>query len=137
MDFFGIGHAIKSAAQIYFTTSRATGRTLSLVESVKDGDRIWFSSSKEARRVEALIKERNINVECFACSPVKPYKIFERGTAQGRSILDHSWVEEFYLNALDKVNNELSQLEKDTSGFGAVHRDTRRKAIELHKFPHF
>ena len=43
MDHFGIGAALLGAANIYFNSARQTGRTTSLIESVKDGDRIIVS----------------------------------------------------------------------------------------------
>ena len=40
MDHFGIGAGLTGAMDIYFHASRGTGRTTSLVDSVKEGDRV-------------------------------------------------------------------------------------------------
>ena len=60
MDFFGIGTALQGSAQIYFRSSRTTGRTTNLVDSVKEGDRIVCASGDEARHVERLLHERKM-----------------------------------------------------------------------------
>ena len=54
MDHFGIGAAMRGMALTYIQSARRTGRTTSVVESVKDGDRIVFADRREAERVRRL-----------------------------------------------------------------------------------
>lgn len=140
MDHFGIGAAIRSAALMYTQSARRTGRTTSLVESVKDGDRICFSDSREAERVRRLCIERGVKVECIVIDPKTPERLFERGTSQGRTLFDHSWVEQYYLASIERAQADIDHLEKQSSGYGETHRETRRRAEELAKwhrpFPH-
>lgn len=131
MDHFGTGVAMQGMAQMYFRSARRTGRTTSLVESVKDGDRIVFSSSKEAERVRRLCLERGVKVECVVVEPKTPERVFERGTSDGRTIFDHSWVEQRYLDAIARTQQEIDHLERQASGYGEAHRETKRKAEEL------
>lgn len=135
MDFFGIGQAIKTAVVVYRQSARGTGRTTSLVDGVKDGDRIVFASQKEAFRVKRLIKERGINVSCIVVNPKTPERIFEMGSVagEGRNIFDHTWVEMFYENAINDVFRFIDKLERETSGYGAAHRETRRKLLEMNE----
>ena len=102
MDAFGIGQAMKGTARVYFQASRNTGRTASMVESAKDGDRLVFADPKEADRVGRMLKERELDVECIVIAPKEARRIFERGTSQGRTIFDHQWVEQYYLLNLDE-----------------------------------
>ena len=134
MDHFGIGAAIASAVEMYAAVSRQTGRTLSLVESAKDGDRLVFASSAEAQRVGRLCAERGVEVQVVVCSPEYTEKLFEQGTAQGRVIFDHTWVEERYRHILEKEMRHIDYLERELSGYGAAHRETRRQAEELAKW---
>jgi len=135
MDFFGIGQAMKGMTTVYFQSSRRTGRTVSMVESLKDGDRVCFADSREAERVSKMLRERNIeNVECIVISPDDPYKLRERGTSQGRTIFDHTWVERFYLNAIATSEKDIDLFQKEMSGFGEAHLETRRKAFEMSKW---
>lgn len=72
MDFFGIGSALRAALQIYFTASRATGRTTALLRAVRPGDLIIFASESEAKRVRGLLKQQGIHdVVCGVASPQK------------------------------------------------------------------
>lgn len=134
MDHFGIGSSITGAVLIYLRSSRGTGRTTSLVESVKDGDRIVFSVASEAKRVQRLCEERGVKVECVVIDPKSPQRIFERGTSQGRTIFDHSWVEEYYLHAIEEARKDIDRLERETSGYGAAHRETKYRAREVSKW---
>ena len=134
MDNFGIGQAMEGMAIVYFQSARATGRTVSMLENVKDGDRIYFSTAKEKLRVEKLLAEMGKTVECVVIKPDNPSSVFERGSSQGRAIFDHSWVEEYYLNAIRRAGEEIDHFERETSGYGEPHRETRRKAEEMAKW---
>ena len=129
MDQFGIGGAVVGAAEVYFRASRGTGRTTSLVESVKDGDRVVFLNARDVREFERLIKDRRVPVRCTIVSPSDPHAIFERGgQPKGRTIFDHRWLEEFYLVGLRRIVAEVDRIERETSGATEVHRETRRAA---------
>lgn len=134
MDHFGIGAAMHGAALIYTQSARRTGRTTSLVDSVKDGDRICFSDSREAERVRRLCMERGVKVECIVIDPKTPERLFERGTSQGRTLFDHSWVEQYYLNSISRAQDEIDHFEQQLSGYGEKHRETKRRAEELAKW---
>jgi hypothetical protein len=128
MDHFGIGSAIRALVVTYFQFARRSGRTTSLVESVKDGDRILFADRREADRVSSLCTERGVRVECLVIDPRTPERIFEHSTPTGRSIFDHSWVEQRYLEAVKHTQQEIDNLERKASGYGEAHRKTKRKA---------
>lgn len=131
MDHFGIGAAMYGMARMYCQSARRTGRTTSLVESVKDGDRIVFTNSKEAEHVRRLCLERGVQVEVMIAEPHQQERVFERGTPEGRTLFDHSWVEQYYLNAIERAQREIDHLERQASGYGEAHRETTRRAKEL------
>ena len=131
MDHFGIGAAMKAMALNYTYSARRTGRTTSLVESVKDGDRIVFAEQHEAKRVQRLCLERGVKVECIVIDPRDPGRVMERKQPEGRTIFDHSWVESYYMRAIELAGDTLDRLEREASGYGAAHRETKRRAEEL------
>jgi hypothetical protein len=134
VDHFGIGAAMQGAARIYMQSARRTGRTTALVESVKDGDRICFLDNREAERVRRLCLERGVKVECIVIDPKRPDRVFERGTSQGRTLFDHSWIEQYYLSAIERATQDIDHLEREASGYGEAHRETRRAAEEIVKW---
>lgn len=134
MDHFGIGQAIRGVAMIYFRSSRQTGRTLSLIESVKDGDCVCFTNSREAERVKRMCKERGVVIDTIVVNPKEPHGVFERGTAQGRMIFDHTWIEEYYLDAIGRAEKYIDSLQEQLSGYGEPHRETKRRAEEISKW---
>lgn len=133
MDHFGIGAAMRGMLLNYQRASRASGRTTSLVDSVKGGDRIVFADRREADRVGRLLKERRVDVECIVVDPMHPERLFERGSlsGDGRTIFDHSWVETFYLNAIEHAARQIDTMQRESSGHGEPHRATARRAEEL------
>jgi hypothetical protein len=137
MDHFGIGNAIKGMTFAYFQQSRRTGRTMSIVESVKDGDRIVFTNRLEAKRVERLCKERGVKIRCIVVSPFNPTGLMRDGISHGRTIFDHDWVKEFYFNAIHRAEKELDTLERETSGYGVKHRETKRQAEENQRWGYY
>jgi hypothetical protein len=134
MDHFGIGSAMKAMAAMYVHGARGTGRTTSLVESVKAGDRIVFAELREATRVERLLRERGVDVKCIVVPVREAERVFQRPPSEGRTIFDHAWVEQFYLGAIVRSMAELDHLERQASGPGAAHRETHRQAVELAKW---
>ena len=117
---------MQGIAGIYFRSARQTGRTTSLVESVKDGDRIVFADGKEAERVRGMCLARGVAVECIVADPKNPSRVFERGPSKGRTLFDHSWVEQFYLDAIKHAQAVIDDLEWRASGHGEPHREMRR-----------
>ncbi|OYY46273.1 MAG: hypothetical protein B7Y56_03210 [Gallionellales bacterium 35-53-114] len=134
MDHFGTGAAMQGMAQMYFRSARQTGRTTSLVESVKSGDRIIFADSQEAERVRRLCLARGVKVDCVTVEPKTPERVFARGTPEGRTIFDHSWVEQFYLYAIEQTMRDIDHLERQSSGYGAAHRETKYEMEEITKW---
>lgn len=135
MDSFGIGSAILGMVNVYFRGSRQTGRTVQMVESVSDGDRIIFSNSKEAERVRRMLAERNKNVECVVVSHLDRFDLLHTlGTSQGRTVFDHGWVEGFYRQEIEQRIKEIDHWQHQLSGFGEAHLETRRKVEEMRKW---
>jgi len=136
MDHFGIGAAIQTAIDMYGRAARGTGRTTSLLESVKTGDRVVFVHIQQAREFDEQCKECGITVECVVCNPADPTTLFERGSLpnDGRMLFDHFWVETFYRNAISSAAKEIDALQARFSGYGAKHRETKRNAIERAKW---
>lgn len=134
MDHFGIGAAIAGAVRIYLQSAKGTGRTTSLVESVKDGDRIVFIDSTQAKRAQRLCQERGATVDCVVIDPRQPDMIYQYPPAVGRTIFDHVWVEQFYLHAIERCQQDIDHLERRSSGFGAAHRETQRAIREMDRW---
>lgn len=136
MDHYGIGTAIQGLVRIYTETARRTGRTTHMLESLKDGDRVvCLESSPEAKRLERLARERGLKVQFISISPKQPGKLFESGTPLGRTIFDHSWVEQYFQLGIDRLVDDIDRLQRETSGYGTPHLETRRKAIEFARYP--
>jgi len=136
-DFFGIGNALQGAAGIYFQTCRRTGRTTHLVEALKDGDRVVCASGPEAHRLGILARERGVEVQCVVVDPQNVHQLYEMGTAQGRLLFDHTWLERHYLLALDEAGWRISELQGRLSGYDVRHRETRRAAEALTRHPYW
>lgn len=135
VDHFGIGNAIKGVIEIYFRACRRTGRTTSLVESAKDGDRVVFVNRLHASEFERLCRERGIAVETFICDPGAPERLFERPSVakDGRLIFDHAWIEEYYRLAIEGACNHLDRMQREIGGYGAAHAETARAARQAHR----
>jgi len=131
MDHFGIGNAVRASALSYFQGASRSGRTTSLIESVKDGDRILFKNQREANRVSSLLRDRNpsLQVQCIVLDPKESSRIFELGSlpGEGRTLFDHGWVEQYYLDAINNAIKSIDSLQRETSRYGEAHRETKRK----------
>ena len=131
MDHFGIGLAIKAMVKVYEQASCQTGRTTSIVDSLKDGDRVVFTNEHEARRVQRLCKEAGIDIDYIVINPKGPNRILERGTSQGRTIFDHTWVYEYYMDAIELAEHNIGYLQKQLSSYGEPL--TQGRGLKLNK----
>lgn len=137
-DFFGIGVALEASMEMYFRTSRGTGRSHSMAQSVKRGDRVVFADSDTRQHFENLLREYQIEgVTLSVVDPLNPHKIFEQPQSQGVTIFDHSWLEKYYINQIQLVQRDISQFETESSGYGKKHIETKIKAREIAKFSPF
>ena len=134
MDFFGIGVGIEGAARVYCISARQSGRTISLINSLKTGDRVVFHNIDEAKRVKNLCKARHIKIDYIIVPTGKPYRIFDKGPSQGRTILDHSWVENFYLERIASLKYDIQTFQVKASGGDEANEETKQKAIEITKW---
>lgn len=134
MDFFGIGNAIEASTHMYLRASRGSGRTVSMIDGLKSGDRVIFASQKESKRVQRLFKEEDLNIDCIVVDPRTPDRLFQNGSNQGRTIFDHSWIEEYYLLSIKRCKDEIDNFQTQLSGYGEPHRKTRRAAFEASKW---
>ena len=133
-DFFGISQALRAGMNIYFAGARNTGRTVSLLNSLEDGDRVVFCDEKTARHTERMAKERGIKLEYMIADPKDPSRLFERGTSQGRTTFDHSWVEQYFKDSLEHSTKRISNMQDQLSGYGEPHIQTKLKAREVQKY---
>jgi hypothetical protein len=136
MDHFGIGSGVHGAAAVYMCSARRTGRTTSLLESLKPGDRVCYSTQEAARELERRIRERRLEgVTVIVRDPQRAPDIFTRsGPSKGRTLFDHSWVEQYYLRAIEQCMRDIDHLQRESSGFGTPHIETRLQADELSRW---
>jgi hypothetical protein len=134
MDHFGIGHAVAACLGMYRQAARRTGRTTSLVESLKTGDRVVCLPGGEADRIRRLAKERDIHVSVVVVPVGQPHRLFESEPSEGRTIFDHAWVEEFYFMSIKHTIEELDRLAQQASGDKEGRRQTERARQEQIKW---
>lgn len=130
MDHFGMGNAVHGAARTVFQAARRTGRTLSLLASVRDGDVIVFHDPREARRVKTMLAEAGLlKVECHVTPAGCPHDLYNQPPIEGRLLFDHGWVEQFYLNALERTRAEIDDMQSRFSALDPL-APTKRARVE-------
>lgn len=134
MDQFGIGAAVAGAAQVYFKSARQTGKTTRLIQSLHEGDRVVVTTHEQAQWMRNRAKQLGKQIEVVACPVDDPGKIFQRGPSKGRTMFDHDWVEAYYLRAIEIAQREISHIERESSGYGIAHEETRMKADAISRW---
>jgi len=135
MDPFGIGAAVMGAARIYFASARRTGRTTALIESITSGDRIVFTDQREADRVRRLCLDRGLNVDCITLEPSRPDPVSAlRKHPHGRTVFDHSWIEQYYEARLKQGQEYIDYLQRELSEHYAPAVETKLQAEEIDKW---
>lgn len=137
MDRFGIGNMIRGAVKCLLISGRQSGKTTELVQSLKDGDRVVFTGEGEAARVTRLAKELGIEIDVSVIPPNQPERLSDKGTPKGNLILDHEWVEQYYLNAIERAQRDIDYFQRELSGQGMAHIETRMAAREKDRWHPF
>lgn len=132
MDQFGISTAVRCMVEVYCQTARRTGRTTQMLDGLKDGDRVVCLTANEARRLESLCRERGLRVSFKVLDPLYSMKIFDSGSSDGRTVFDHSWVEQYFRQSLEMAERHFDKLQRESSGFGEAHLKTQRQAAHWH-----
>jgi hypothetical protein len=114
MDMFGIGSAITAVVDSYFHGARSTGRTTRLLESLKAGDRIVTLDEPQARVLRSLLTRRKLAVSVLVL-PVRDPILPGIARSEGKTVFDHTWVEEFYRLELRRANSSLRYIEEHLS----------------------
>ena len=128
MDHYGIGTAMLGMVNTYSSAARQTGRTTSLLESLKDGDRIVCATGRESEFMQRRCVKLGLKVTCITVDPKSPEGIFERPPSEGRTLLDHMWVELYFRHAIERAINAIDHFERQSSGYGVAHRETKERA---------
>lgn len=112
MDIFGIGSAVKAAAEIYFNCARRTGRTTALIKTLKPGDRVYFASHDMSQWFKRRLREHGVEgVECEVWNMHRIEQNDKHQRCNGRAILDHTLIEALYLQAIDDKSKFIKQIE--------------------------
>lgn len=112
MDHLGISHAMEAMVDLYRRASRRTGRTDELLEILKDGDRVVCSNPSSATDLRRRIGNRDLKVEVVVIPVIGAGGLLERRLPEGRTIFDHTWVEDYYEMAIRVATKEIDHLHK-------------------------
>lgn len=135
-DIFGIGNALRGMVRVYEISSRCTGRTSAMVKVLQDGDKVVFTSSAEARRVENLCKQAGKTIKPIVCEPRNRPQIIQYAGG-GNVVFDHVWVEQFYKEALDSAYKDLYNLQRHMCQDFPEMRDTPEKDLQIRKWTRY
>lgn len=111
MDMHGIGAAMAGMLGTYQSAARRSGRTTRMINSLKNGDRVVFMTEREAKRVTRLCADRGISVDAIVGDPARPYTIMGSGRSSGKTVFDHSFIEQFYLEAIKSAQKHIDGME--------------------------
>lgn len=110
MDQFGIGNAAKAMLRILMQSSRATGRTTALMDSLKNGDRVLVGSLNEKQHFERECKKRGLDVEVVVTD--SRYEALRgKRPALGRTVFEHTLVEKMYADAVEMCAREIDEVQ--------------------------
>jgi len=101
MDIYGIGNAMILAAETYSQTARRTGRTTTMIKTLRDGDRIICHSQNYANMLAHECCRLGIGARVIVVDPTDRLKLSSIDVnLSGKTIFDHVWVELAYAAAI-------------------------------------
>jgi|TARA_R110000851_G_scaffold13348_1_gene45615 hypothetical protein len=119
MDMFGIGNAVKIAVDMVRRVSRGTGRSNLLLKTVQSGDLVIFSTARAATEFRRRITRsglENVKVISAGANINMLFEHYRHSCPNGRAILDHSWIEDYYSYVIEKASADINVIEQTLSG---------------------
>lgn len=110
MKLYNIPEGVRSSIEVFFNCSRGTGRTTSMLKSLKIGDTVVFLTHEEARRVYNQCRSVGIQLLCLVAGVEEVDKIIRHSRHCDTLVLDHRWVEEYYKHAIEIATKDLEVL---------------------------
>ena len=113
VDLFDTGGAFENACMRHLNMIRQSGRTTHLVLRANDGDIIVCPDRHVATYVQNLARE---HLKDITTDVLEPSSYEGLGNKNGRVLLEHTWSERYYLNAIRraKVNLERFKCQNDS-----------------------
>lgn len=130
MDLFGIGLAMAGMARTYLQASRRSGRTTMLLDSLRAGDRVCCATRSDAEYLRRKCMQRKLDIEIIHVPPENAYRLLERERSKGRTVFDHMWVEQFYLNAIHDCQQHIDGLQERASELNESPIEPPRLSVE-------
>ena len=121
MDIYGIGLAARGAVLVFLRSMRGSGRTSDLLDIVREDDLIVFADKNEAESVQNAyrVDHPDVLLHYIVVEPTqeKLIELYERARsrAASRLLFDHGWLEQYYVNVLDKARQNLESLSGDVT----------------------
>ena len=137
MDIYGISLAIRACTSIYFETVRQSGRTTHMVSLVERGDLVIIHPNVSDRDIYDLLAKRGIQGVDIAraCTLDEIRKLTQnQGKKYRRVHLDHSFVDAYYLRAIEDIGKNLDSLMKDLASQADHESDFHRNASRYSMF---
>ena len=134
MDIYGISLGIRACTKIYFETVRQSGRTTHMVSLVERGDLVIIHPNVNDRDIYDLLAKRGIQgVDVARAGSLEEIRNIARnqGKKYNRVHLDHSFVDAYYLKAIEDTGMKLDSLMKDLASQANHESDFHRNASKF------
>lgn len=129
MDIYGIRNGISAMIEIFFRNSRKSGRTKTLISLLNEGDCVCFAYKDEADRVKYICeREKGIHIIAIVCDPKKAYSLVDKVRnihISGKVLLDHTWVEQFFLGEIDETFRNFQNLQR------TINKNVNRPELDI------
>lgn len=109
MDNYGA--VLQTALDRHEGIFRATGRTTRMLNELRDGDRVVVGNMQLARVLRKEIQSRGLSVDCVVIPVEKAQDVMSLTLIEGRTHFEHSWLFEYYRNALAEANQGLALMQ--------------------------
>ena len=134
MDIYGVSLGIRACTNIYFETIRRSGRTTHMISLVERGDLIIIHPNVHEREIHALLAQRGIQgVDVAKAGSLEEVRNIARnqGKKYNRVHLDHSFVDAYYLKAIEDTGRNLDGLMRSMASQANHESDFHRNASKF------
>lgn len=129
-DIYGIGDMLRRELHQYRSHSRRTGRTARMLMQLKDGDTVITSHGKHADYLRHQVEKAGLRVTVLPAQP-SLHDVGKYGPYSGRIHFDHTWVEDFFKEAVEGAAHALDRFTFEKPRMHSEDRECRDRMREF------
>ena len=116
MDIFGIGGKIIETVKNTLRAQKGSVLTFAMINKLKSGDKVVFDNLQDAATVMHICDKKGLDIKSIIVPVDNDLKLLDAEHCQDKIILDHNWIERYYINRIELAGRDIDCIQSCNNG---------------------